>query len=181
MPTLLSHAAPALALGLGLGSQNIPPKLLVSGLVLALLPDLDSIGFYLGVPYGSLIGHRGLSHSLLFAVAAGLFGFLIGPKWGARRFLSTLYLFLVVSTHIFFDAATSGGLGVACFWPFEDGRYFLPNRPIRVAPMSPAAIFSQRGLIVFISELKWVWLPSLFLGLGLKVFCPQHCLKRKVA
>jgi len=38
----------------------------------ALLPDADVIGFALGIHYGDLFGHRGLSHSLLFAAAWSL-------------------------------------------------------------------------------------------------------------
>lgn len=38
----------------------------------AVLPDIDSIGFALGIPYGSLFGHRGLTHSLLFALITGV-------------------------------------------------------------------------------------------------------------
>src|SRR4051812_12998583 len=33
----------------------------------SVLPDADSIGFHAGVPYGALWGHRGMTHSLLFA------------------------------------------------------------------------------------------------------------------
>jgi len=40
----------------------------------SILPDVDSIGFHAGIPYGALWGHRGMTHSLLFAavLAAGL-------------------------------------------------------------------------------------------------------------
>src|SRR5262249_14335862 len=40
----------------------------------SVLPDIDTLGFHAGVPYGALWGHRGVTHSLLFAalVAAGL-------------------------------------------------------------------------------------------------------------
>ncbi len=32
------------------------------------IPDLDAIGFWLGVPYKSFFGHRGFTHSIAFAV-----------------------------------------------------------------------------------------------------------------
>lgn len=42
---------------------------------LALLPDLDVIGFSPGVPYGAPWGHRGASHSLAAVLLVGaLFG-----------------------------------------------------------------------------------------------------------
>jgi inner membrane protein len=39
---------------------------------LAVLPDLDVLGFHAGIPYEHPLGHRGLSHSLLFALVVGL-------------------------------------------------------------------------------------------------------------
>ena len=39
---------------------------------LAMLPDLDVIGFALGVHYGDPWGHRGAAHSLLMAAALGI-------------------------------------------------------------------------------------------------------------
>jgi inner membrane protein len=38
----------------------------------AVLPDADVLGLRLGVAHGSLFGHRGLTHSLLFAGIAAL-------------------------------------------------------------------------------------------------------------
>ena len=43
-------------------------------MVCSVVPDLDVIGFYFGIPYGDLWGHRGLTHSLPFAgVLSALF------------------------------------------------------------------------------------------------------------
>ena len=69
MPTVFSHAAVPLALGLGLGREAVPPRLLVAGVLVSALPDLDVVTFSWGVPYTSSFGHRGFSHSLLFALA----------------------------------------------------------------------------------------------------------------
>lgn len=167
MPTVLAHAAPALTLGMALGAKIIPPRLLVAGVALSLAPDLDSIGFYMGMPYESLLGHRGLSHSLAAAALAGAAGLFLAPWFKSGRIISAGFLFLAVAGHIILDAATSGGLGPACFWPFDEGRHFLPWRPIRVAPMSPLAMLSGRGLTVLASELQWVWLPFISLSIPL--------------
>ncbi|MCC8194442.1 MAG: metal-dependent hydrolase, partial [Deltaproteobacteria bacterium] len=64
------------------------------------------------------------------------------------------------------DAATSGGLGVAFFWPFDKARHFLPWRPIVVSPFSPAAFLSDWGRRVILSELRWVWGPCLIFALA---------------
>jgi len=34
-------------------------------IVCTLLPDVDVVGFFLGVRYSTALGHRGFSHSLL--------------------------------------------------------------------------------------------------------------------
>jgi len=36
-----------------------------------MLPDIDVIGFSFGIQYGDMFGHRGLTHSLCFALLAG--------------------------------------------------------------------------------------------------------------
>jgi len=61
---------------------------------------------------------------------------------------------------------TNGGLGIAFFWPFTDTRYFLPWQPIEVSPIGAARFLNQRGLEVLQSELIWVVLPILSVGLA---------------
>jgi inner membrane protein len=75
-----------------------------------------------------------------------------------------LYFAAITATHPLLDALTDGGLGVALFAPFSPDRYFLPWRPIEVSPIGPS-FFSERGFHVLISEIRWVWLPSLALVL----------------
>ena len=72
MPTVFSHAAAPLALGLGLGRTTVPRRLLAVGVVAAALPDLDVVTFSFGIPYAADLGHRGFSHSLAFAALVGL-------------------------------------------------------------------------------------------------------------
>ena len=59
-----------------------------------MLPDADVIGFRLGVPYGGMLGHRGLTHSLIFACMVGLavaVPFWVGVRpWERFRFASPL-------------------------------------------------------------------------------------------
>jgi inner membrane protein len=74
-----------------------------------------------------------------------------------------MYFFLATASHGFLDAMTDGGLGVAFFSPFNNTRYFLPWRPIRVSPIGVTRFFSHRGLEVIRSELLWIWLPSALL------------------
>jgi inner membrane protein len=170
MPTILTHPAPIFALGAGLGAKRVPPRLLLAAGFFAILPDFDVIGFRFGIKYADLLGHRGFSHSLFFALCCGILGFLFAPCLHCRRITAFLTVFAAVASHIALDAATNGGLGVAALWPVSDARYFFPWRPIRVSPFSPRAFLSARGITVLKSELLWVWLPSAALALVLRLF-----------
>src|SRR4029450_4848408 len=99
----------------------------------AILPDIDVIGFQFGVRYGDMLGHRGITHSITFAVAVSAVVALASP--GRPRWLAWLCLFLATVSHGLFDAMTDGGLGVAFFAPFSEARYFFPFRPIHVSPI----------------------------------------------
>ena len=41
-------------------------------MIVAILPDADVIAFSLDIPYSHPLGHRGFSHSLLFALIVSL-------------------------------------------------------------------------------------------------------------
>jgi len=158
-----THAAAALALGTAFRRPGPPARFWVLGALCAALPDVDSIGFALGVPYDHVLGHRGLTHSIAFAalLAAGVVAVAFrGGEWRAARGRLWLFFFLATASHGLIDAMTTGGLGVAFFAPFENGRYFLPWRPIVVSPISVRRFFTERGAAVLASELRWVWLPA---------------------
>src|SRR5271168_349052 len=154
MPTILTHAIFGAALG-----ESAPSPLRHSGgfwcaaVVCSMLPDLDVIGFRFGVHYGDLWGHRGITHSLLFAAVIGtLCGALLGKSLRERWTLALL-LSAITASHGVLDAMTDGGLGVAFFSPFDPTRYFFPWRPIHVSPIGLPAAFSRRGLGALSSEI----------------------------
>lgn len=169
MPTILTHPAVPLAIGLGLGRGFISPRLLVSGVIVSILPDLDVIAFRFGIPYADDFGHRGFSHSFVFSFGIALTGALFSRYFRTRFETAFLYLFTAAASHGILDAFTNGGLGIALFWPFSSQRFFAPLQMIEVSPLSPSHFMSRRGLEVLESELLWVWLPCLFLALLLKV------------
>ncbi len=165
MPTILTHPAVPLAIGLGLGKRVIPAPLLLAGMFVSILPDLDVIAFHLHIPYAHDFGHRGISHSLLIALLIALLG---AGAWkffksGIRRTFG--FLFAAAASHGILDAFTNGGLGVALWWPFSTTRHFAPVQLIEVSPLSPSRIFSSRFIEVILSELYWVWLPAMLLML----------------
>jgi len=164
MATPLSHLAVPLALTAALGSDAVPPGLLALALVCAVLPDLDALGLWLGIPYEHPFGHRGITHSLPFAVALAGAGTLLAPEAEPR--IAFGVLLVSAASHGLIDALTNGGLGIALFSPFSHKRFFLPWRVVEVSPLRPSALFSRRGFEVLRSEMRWVWGPCATLALA---------------
>src|SRR5688572_18813786 len=79
---------------------------------LALLPDADVIGLKLGLSDDTLFGHRGYSHSLLFAVTVSVLAWLIARRWGTRPLFTTFLVFLAVTSHGILDAMTYRTRGI---------------------------------------------------------------------
>ena len=166
MASLFSHAVVALGIGACFYQPRTPKRVWVLGVLCSVIPDVDVIGFRFGIRYGDFWGHRGFTHSLVFAAFLASFVMLLVFRQalpGLRRFALWTYFFLATASHGLLDAMTDGGLGVAFFSPFNNTRYFLPWRPIRVSPIGISRFFSQRGLEVVQSELLWIWLPAALL------------------
>jgi inner membrane protein len=158
MPTTLTHALVGLGLA-GVFTARPTPAFCVLSAALSLAPDLDVLAFRFGIPYGSRFGHRGFSHSLCCAALLSLLvtalghSYFVVPWWQLAGFA-----LVVVVAHDVLDALTDGGMGIAFFSPFNDRRYFLPWRPVRVSPIG-LGVFSRWGLRALLSEVVWVWVP----------------------
>jgi len=167
MPTILSHAAVPLALGLGLGARVVPRRLLLAGVLASVIPDLDVLAFRFNVAYSHALGHRGVSHSLAFAVVLGLVALVIAQPLRATRRAAFLFVAVCSASHGALDMLTNGGHGVALWWPLSAERLFAPWQVIEVSPLSLRRIASARGLEVLQSELLWIWLPAVLVGTAL--------------
>jgi len=132
--------------------------------LLSLAPDLDVIGFGLGVAYEDEWGHRGATHSLAFSLiaAAAIAGVAAIRRQPALRTGITAALVLV--SHALLDTLTDGGLGCALLWPFDRARYFAPWTPIPVAPIG-LGFLSLDGLMVAAIELV-LFAPLVWVVLG---------------
>jgi inner membrane protein len=166
VPSIFTHAFAALALGKASASERRPARFWWLTVLCAVLPDADAVSFALGVERGSQFSHRGITHSLLFALlvacAVVSFAFKKTPRFSKSWWVLLLYFFAVTTSHGLLDALTDGGSGVAFFAPFDTARYFFPWRPIEVSPIG-FRFFSARGVDVFMSEFVWVWLPAILL------------------
>lgn len=184
MASAFSHTFVALALGKAFQHPIMRWPVLLSGAICSIVPDLDVIGFYFGIQYGDLWGHRGMTHSLLFA---GLLSAALVAVWYRRKARAAqvgifVYLFLCTASHGVLDALTDGGLGVAFFSPFDTNRYFFSARPVAVSPIGISSFFSEDAFHVLVSEVKWIWLPTIagfFIVRGLPyVRSPQSAAKQ---
>ena len=165
MASAFGHAITAIALGNGYSKKVTDFKFWLLGITCSILPDADVLGFQFGIAYGSFWGHRGFSHSLLFAAILGLLVTLTFYQKELRKWRKALvyffYFFLCTASHGFLDALTSGGKGIAFFSPWDNTRYFLPWRPIKVSPIGIENFFGEWGKQVLLSEFNWIGVPCL--------------------
>jgi inner membrane protein len=144
----------------GAWATRRPVRFWVLAMACAVLPDADVAAFWLGIPYGSVFGHRGITHSLAFAMLLGFAVALVFFRGAPNRRALALFFALATASHGALDALTNGGLGVAFFAPFSGERFFFPFRPVQVSPIGAAEFFGEWGLRVIESEFLWVWLPA---------------------
>ena len=93
MPTVLTHAAIPLALWCASERGRISGRLLGAGVVAAVLPDADVLAFALHIPYADAFGHRGASHSLLFAGLLAALATLLSRHLHAGRMQALAFVF----------------------------------------------------------------------------------------
>jgi len=167
MASAFSHAVAALSIGTCFYRPQTPKRVWVAGAICSVIPDVDVIGFRFGIQYGDFWGHRGFTHSLVFAALLAsivTFALLWRGAFVIGRFALFAYLFLATASHGLLDAMTNGGLGAAFFSPFDNTRYFLPWTPVRVSPIALTRFFTPREFAILQSELLWIWLPAILLA-----------------
>lgn len=139
-------------------------------------PDLDVLGYWVGIPYDHMLGHRGLSHSLAFAALVSSLVVATGfsdPEWVRVRPQLLVYFFMAMASHGLCDAMTQGGLGIAFFAPFDQTRYFFFFRPIPVFPIEVSGLvhvfLSASAYQILAKECVWIGLPCVLLMLGARM------------
>ncbi|MFK7781303.1 metal-dependent hydrolase [Psychroserpens sp.] len=160
MASLFGHGILAYTISKVIDNQELK-ILTVLAVVSSILPDADVLAFKFGIPYEHVFGHRGFTHSIFFAILWALILTLIFAKRRSVIFFSVLCLSTL--SHGILDAMTSGGEGVGFFIPFNNERYFFPFRGIKVSPIGIEKFFSEWGLQVLLSELKYIMLPCLMI------------------
>ena len=185
MASVISHAVFASGLGAaGSPGGRMPVRYWLTVAIIAALPDLDVVVYPLGLNAPHILGHRGITHSLPFAV---VFSALVvrlvfwDVAWRPARTRLWVVLFAAMASHGVLDALTNGGQGVAFLAPFSDARWHFPWRPILVSPIGVGAFFSSYGLRVLQNELVSVWLPSALIVLAARLARRRSARNRAIA
>jgi inner membrane protein len=101
--------------------------------------EIDVLANRFGFDYTTMLGHRGLTHSFLFAMVLSRLVVLLffrGPVNGTmNRLALCAFFFAATASHSVLDAMVDGTLGVAFLAPFSPPRFFLPWRPIVSSPI----------------------------------------------
>ena len=120
MATIFTHPAVALGLTPWLNFQEKKRQIVFIAIILTILPDIDVVGFRLGIPYLHLFGHRGFTHSITFSVIISfMMAWFIVRNSNLKLKPIWFYFFLSTLSHGFLDALTNGGYGIAFFSPFS--------------------------------------------------------------
>lgn len=152
------------------GTRENKRRLFGLAALLSITPDLDVLIYIAFRPLG-MTPHRGITHSIVFAIFAGVFIAIV-----CRRFLGITYLrvFLMASavllSHSLLDYLMGCGPGVLFFWPISEKGFLSPFRLV------PTAYYSLSGgglLAVAVS-------PATLLGIFLEtvIFLPLVLLSR---
>jgi inner membrane protein len=170
MPTPITHIIASLPMNSTVMRKTNIRKILFWSFVVAIVPDIDLFGNFFNVSINNIFGHRGFTHSLLFAfLLATLISLIFWRefKTDRKRWLLIFFNFLMVALmHPFLDACTDRNYGVALFSPFSNHRYSLPWAPINDKALGIWnyyflgwwEIFKVEAVIIIVAiAYTWLW------------------------
>lgn len=140
--------------------KKVGNKALLYGAIAGTIPDLDILSGYFVDTVTALEIHRGLTHSLLFAIFGGIaFGWLVS-LWEKRanwKQWSWLF-FLGFITHSWLDAHTSWGTQI--FWPFGyqvSFRNIFVIDPLYTLPFAVFLLLAWRSPVGSQKRFRYNW------------------------
>lgn len=159
MPMTTTHALVPLAAALAFAKPPIPWKLLAVAAFAAAAPDIDGLFKHLWhVAPNSIFSHRGATHSMFVALAAGLLASLGHRQLGVRPLTAGVVVAASMASHGFLDMLTDSVQAVAYLWPLSSVRLFADWRPIHSGEVHMAHLFTQ-ALARFSYELWHLIIP----------------------
>jgi inner membrane protein len=136
---------------LGVWSQRGIPvrRVCVAAAACAALPDIDILA-------SPLIAHRGITHSLLFALTAAALATVLFFRARGRWIFVVLSVALL--SHSILDAFSSYSVGLAFFAPFSAQRYRFLWTPLGDPAGRLSYQLRQEVLVVLLPALLVIWL-----------------------
>lgn len=171
MPLPLAHAlvGASTAAALSPASRARAWKRILIGAFLGVTPDFDYALNFMRISGGGW--HHGFTHSIVFALLAGLVTTLIFGEWRLRSFV---VFSGATASHTLLDYLITESYGVALWWPFTDYRYKLrlPN-PIDYT-WGDASIAEAIAGILRITLIEFaIFAPVFLLVMLLRGFAPK--------
>ena len=163
MPTIFSHTA--IPIAIALGTRRISPRLLCAGMAASIIPDLDTVGFRFGVAYAHEFGHRGFTHSLVFALLLAIFAALFAPELRMKRMAAVIFISSRPHPMVCWICLPTAAWASRYLGPLPI-RVFFPLRMINVSPIGLRGFLGPAGFRALKSELLWIWVPAITLGLA---------------
>jgi inner membrane protein len=168
------------AVGEAVAGRKMGAKAALWGAVGGTIPDLDVFLRFFYDPLDAALVHRGFSHSLLFALLAGLALAFVSRKLSKKDYSRKMWFwlwFLSIVTHPILDIFTN--YGTQFFWPFDwrltfnsvfviDPLYTIPFMILLIGALfmkresKRRRIWNYTGIIY--SSLYLLW------GVGVKLF-----------
>lgn len=170
MPMTTTHALIPLAATLAFAKPPISWKLVIVAAFAAAAPDLDWFFKHLiHVPTGSIYAHRGATHSLFVALAAGFLAALAHRQLEVRPLTAGVVVAAAMASHGLLDMMTDSAQPVAYLWPLSSVRLFADWRPIHSGEVHMAHLFTQT-FARFRSELWQLIIPMFALAAVVRGF-----------
>jgi inner membrane protein len=87
--------------------------------------------------------HRGATHSLFVAIAAGWVAAALHRHLRARAMTAGVVVAAAMASHGILDMLTDEGVPVAYLWPLSSARLFADWRPLHSSPIQPPHMMAQ--------------------------------------
>lgn len=170
MPMTTTHALLPVAVAIAFCNRPFPWRLIIVAAAASAAPDVDGLfKHFLGVMPNSIWNHRGATHSLFVALAAGGLAVPFHRWLGVRPLSAGVLVALAMASHGLLDMMTDSGLAVAYLWPVSSVRLFADWRPLHSTPVHLthlASLLSARLL----SEVRQLIAPLFLAAFAIRGF-----------
>lgn len=155
MSSILGHGLAGILIASTVRKESDESKrrLLMFVALLAILPDVDVL-IYIFFGAMGLTPHRGITHTLLFALLIGtVFSLMLGHYFALSFRAGCLLFSAVLLSHLALDYLMGSGPVVPFLWPFSDDGYLSPYKIVPTAYYST----SSAGLISLIFHIPTIF------------------------